>query len=105
MAAEENNQNSNGSPQVSFSKFIMMLSTQALMQLGIIPNPLTEEKGKDLPGAQLTIESIAMLKEKTSGNLDPEEDKMLDSVLHNLRLRFVDMVRQVAPGEPDGEAE
>lgn len=83
-----------GPRKVSFSEFLMLLSTQTMMQLGMIPNPFTQKSRVDLVGAQTTIEAIDMLREKTQGNLTEEEAKMLDNALHNLQLRFVEKVQE-----------
>ncbi len=76
-------------PEVNFSTLIMSLSSSALFHLGEIPDPQTGQKTKDLPVAKHTIDTIGMLQEKTKGNLNDEEQKFLDSMLADLRLRFV----------------
>ncbi|HNT33600.1 MAG TPA: DUF1844 domain-containing protein [bacterium] len=96
MVEENNNTSSeiHGPRKVSFAEFLMLLSTQTMMQLGMIPNPFTKKSRVDLVGAQTTIEAIHMLRDKTKGNLTQEEAKMLDSALHNLQLRFVEVVQE-----------
>lgn len=76
-------------PEVNFSTLIMSLSSSALFHLGEIPDPQTGRKQQDLPLAKHTIDTIGMLKEKTQGNLTDEEQKFLDSMLTDLRWRFV----------------
>lgn len=76
-------------PEVSFSTLIMSLSSSALLHLGEIPDPETGQKKHDLPLAKHTIDTIGMLHEKTRGNLTEEEQKFLDSMLTDLRWRFV----------------
>jgi hypothetical protein len=76
-------------PEVSFSTLIMSLSSSALFHLGEIPDPQTGKKTKDLPLAKHTIDTIGMLREKTQGNLSEEEQKFVDSMLADLRMRFV----------------
>ncbi len=76
-------------PEVNFSTLIMSLSSSALFHLGEIPDPQTGQKATDLPLAKHTIDTIGMLKEKTQGNLSDEEQKFLDSMLADLRWRFV----------------
>lgn len=80
-------------PVINFSTFIISLSTQALMHLGEIPNPLTGKMDKEVIVAKQTIDIISLLHEKTRGNLDPEEEKLLDEILFNLRMNYVDAVR------------
>ncbi len=76
-------------PEVSFSTLIMSLSSSALFHLGEIPDPQTGKKTKGLPLAKHTIDTIGMLREKTEGNLTEEEQKFVDSMLADLRMRFV----------------
>jgi hypothetical protein len=76
-------------PEVNFSTLIMSLSSSAFFHLGEIPDPNTGQKQKDLDLAKHTIDIIGMLKEKTKGNLENDEQKFLDSMLTDLRLRFV----------------
>jgi hypothetical protein len=65
------------------------LSTSALIQLGEVQDPFTEKTAKNLPLAKQTIDLIGMLKEKTKGNLTPEEGKMIEYILYDLRMRYV----------------
>ena len=76
-------------PELTFMNFILSLSTSALIQLGEIQDPVNRQIEKDLPLAKQTIDLIAMLKEKTKGNLAPEEDRALESILYDLRMRYV----------------
>ena len=76
-------------PEVSFSTLIFSLSSSALLHMGEIADPQTGENRKDLPLAKHTIDTIAMLKAKTVGNLDEEEGKFLENILTDLRWRYV----------------
>ena len=76
-------------PEVSFNGLIFSLSSSALIYLGEVPDPNTNKKAKDMELAKHTIDTISMLKEKTKGNLTEEEEKFLDSVLADLRWRYV----------------
>ncbi|MGO8987962.1 MAG: DUF1844 domain-containing protein [bacterium] len=76
-------------PVIDFSQFIFSLSTSALIQLGEIQDPFTQKAEKNLPLAKQTIDLIGMLKEKTKGNLTPEEGKIIENLLYDLRMRFV----------------
>jgi hypothetical protein len=78
-------------PGVSFAGFIISLATSAAVHLGDIPDPATGQRLQpDLSGAQQMIELIALLQEKTRGNLTPEEAKLLDDLLYELRMRYVE---------------
>jgi hypothetical protein len=81
-------------PPINFSTFIISLSTQALMLLGEISDPETGVAQKDVAVAKQTIDIIAMLDEKCRGNLDDSEERLLKEVLYNLRMRYVEVVRQ-----------
>jgi hypothetical protein len=76
-------------PEVTFSNFVFSLTTQALIQLGEIQDPESKKALKSLPLAKQTIDLIAMLREKTSGNLTKEEEALIDSALYDLRMRYV----------------
>jgi hypothetical protein len=76
-------------PEIDFSHFIFSLSTSVLIQLGEVQDPFTQKTAKNLPLAKQTIDLIAMLKEKTKGNLTPEEEKIIENLLYDLRMRYV----------------
>ncbi len=76
-------------PEIDFTNFLLSLSTSALIQLGEVPDPVSKESSKQLPLAKQTIDLIGMLKEKTKGNLTPDEEKLIEFLLYDLRMRFV----------------
>lgn len=76
-------------PEVSLSSLVFSLSSSALLHLGEIADPQTGEKKEDFALAKHSIDTIGMLKEKTKGNLTEEEDKFLESILTDLRWRYV----------------
>jgi len=76
-------------PAVSFITFILSLNTTALFHLGDLAHPETGEKIIDLELAKNTIDTLAMLAEKTGGNLDEQEDELLTKVLYELKMRFI----------------
>jgi hypothetical protein len=80
-------------PEVNFNSLIFSLSSSALFHLGEIADPETGQKKEDLPLAKHAIDTIAMLKEKTEGNLTEEEKKFVDSILTDLRWRYVKAVK------------
>lgn len=77
-------------PEISFSTFVLSLSTQALAHLGEIPDPMTREVRVDLPAATQMIDILALLEQKTRGNLDAGEAELLRNILYDLRLHFVE---------------
>ncbi|MBN2123219.1 MAG: DUF1844 domain-containing protein [Deltaproteobacteria bacterium] len=76
-------------PEANFNSLIFSLSSSALLHLGEIADPHTGEKRQDVELAKHTIDTIAMLKEKTKGNLTDEEKKFIESMLTDLRWRYV----------------
>ena len=76
-------------PEINFSTFIFSLNTSALLHLGEIADPATGKEQEDLPMAKQTIDLIAMLEEKTRGNLTPDEENLVKHILYDLRLRYV----------------
>lgn len=78
--------------ELNFASFIMSLATQALMQLGEIKPPPGMELEVDKAAARQTIDIIAMLQNKTKGNLDKDESHLIEQILHNLRLSYVKAV-------------
>ncbi len=78
-----------GEPTIDFGSFIISLATQSLMQMGEMQPPPGMQIPLDLDSSQQTIDIIAMLHEKTKGNLNVDEERMMTEVLHNLRLAFI----------------
>lgn len=76
-------------PRVSFISFILSLNTTALFHLGELPHPETGQKSMDLELAKHTIDTVAMLAEKTRGNLEDNEHELVTKVLYELEMRFV----------------
>ncbi len=76
-------------PQVTFSNFVLSLASSAMVHLGQTPDPATGTKSVDLSLARHTIDVLGVLSAKTEGNLDEEEDRLLNSLLADLRTRFV----------------
>ena len=74
---------------LDFSSFILSLATGALIQMGDAVHPELGQASENLEEAKQTIDIISILKEKTHGNLTPEEGKLLENVLAELRFRFV----------------
>jgi hypothetical protein len=83
-----------GDVVVTFSTFLLGLSTQALVLLGEIPNPASGAVEIDLMAAKQVIDIVGVLETKTQGNLDPAEQGLIESVLYELRMRYVEIVRR-----------
>ncbi len=81
-------------PAIDFSTFILSLSTSALFHLGLIADAQSGKPGeRNLPLARQTIDILEILETKTRGNLDSEEAKLLESLLFEIRMRFVEANR------------
>jgi hypothetical protein len=81
-------------PQLDFNAFVLSLGSSALINLGVAPDPMTNEKQKpDLALAQQSIDLLALLQEKTRGNLTAEEAPLLQGLLYDLRMKFVEVAR------------
>jgi len=83
-------------PEITLSTFIVSLSTQVLMLMGEIPEPTGRKLERDMSGAKQVIDILGMLKEKTKGNLDKTEEALLDNVLYDLRIRYVQLLKSGA---------
>jgi hypothetical protein len=81
-------------PEINFSTFVISLSTQALMHLGEIANPLSGKSEIDVPDAKQMIDVIGMLQEKTRGNLDASEARLIEDLLFDLRMKYVEAVKK-----------
>lgn len=81
-------------PPVDFHTFVLSLGSSALLHLGEIENPNDGVSQKDLPLAKHTIDILAMLEEKTKGNLTTAEEKLIESLLYDLRLRYVEATKK-----------
>ena len=77
-------------PHIDFSTFVLSLSHSALMHLGDAPHPETGKVETNLSLARQTIDLIAMLEEKTKGNLTGDEERLITQILFDLRMRFVE---------------
>jgi hypothetical protein len=77
-------------PEIGFASLIVSLGTSAMIHMGVIENPVTKQKEKDLGSAKQEIDLIMMLKSKTTGNLSDAEKKVLDQVLAELQMRFIE---------------
>lgn len=82
-------------PNTPFSNFIEPLIAQAYMSLGMLRNPYQPQAKIDVAAARQMIEILTLLKDKTQGNLDPDEDDFLDTHLGELKLAFVQRTKTI----------
>lgn len=83
-------------PPATLAMLLTTLATQALVGLGQIPHPLSGKAEIQLDEAKHFIDTLEMLEAKTAGNRTPEEDRLLENLLHELRLGFVEVQSHVA---------
>ena len=76
-------------PPADFTTIVSMLATQAMLNLGTLPNPMTGKTDRNLPQAKHAIDLVEVLQEKTKGNCNPQEVAMLQNLLHELRMAYV----------------
>jgi len=76
-------------PKIDFSTFVLSINSSALVQLGLIEDPASGQKTKNLALAKQTIDLLVMLEDKTRGNLTSDEENMLKNLLYELRMLYV----------------
>ena len=76
-------------PPITFTNFVLSLSTSALFHFGDFPDPATGKTQKNLSAAKQTIDMLDMINEKTKGNLDEPENNLIQGVLYELKMRYV----------------
>jgi len=81
-------------PEVTFSAFVMSLNTSALYHLGELADPDTGKKSTNLELARHAIDTLAVLEEKTKGNLTEEETELLKNILYDIKIRFVKVAQR-----------
>jgi hypothetical protein len=80
-------------PPLDFSSLVLPFFTQALIELGETENPEAKNTEENLKLTQRLIDLLSMLKEKTTGNLKPEEEIFLDQCLHQLRIAYMERAK------------
>jgi len=80
-------------PQIDFCTFVLSLTHSALVHLGDAPDPASGAPDPSPALAKQTIDLLALLSEKTRGNLTGEEERLLEQTLFDLRMRFVEVSR------------
>ena len=102
--AEVQTNTQSGEMSQRFIEFVMMQAQNAALFLGQIPNPQTGKGEVNLELAKMFIDQLAMIQEKTRGNLTNEETAVLRNTLSNLQMAFVEVSRQVREGTTESEA-
>ena len=86
---------------IDFPTFLISIGSSALIHMGEAPDPTSGEKAPvNLPLAQQSIDLLALLQEKTKGNLQPDESRFLETLLYDLRMKYVQSVGKSTPAKP-----
>lgn len=94
IGAEEDEEDIPGAEDpASFVNFLSTLATNAAAALGAMPHPATGKRSLDLDTGKYWLDIMAMLREKTKGNLHSQEARLLDGILGDLRMQYVQLVR------------
>ncbi len=80
--------------QIDFSTFVLSLTSSAFYHLGDMPDPTTGKTETNLPAVQQTIDMLMMLKEKTQGNLTADEGKLLDQLIYELQMKYIEKTKK-----------
>jgi 3-oxoacyl-ACP reductase-like protein len=99
-AAEAEAGNDPPMPPASMEMLVTTLATEALMALGQIPHPLTNETKLQKHQAQYLIDTLDLLREKTKGNLSEREQQLIEAVLHQVRMVFIAVTNDPPAAEP-----
>jgi hypothetical protein len=92
-------ENEQGSSEVTFIGFVLSLAHTAAFHFGDVPDPVSGQAGQvNLAAAQQIIEILALLQEKTKGNLTAEERQLLEQLVYELQMRFIEATK-TAPQE------
>lgn len=85
--------------KMNFTAFISGLMAEGMVALGLMKNPVTQKTRKEMVHADMVVDTLTMLKEKTAGNLTDEESGNLGAVLHQLRMMYVAETGKASQGE------
>lgn len=93
-----------GPTQANFLQFISGFAVQTLVHLGKMSNPMSGETAVDLPNAKYSIDILAVIQDKTRGNLTPQEEEYFSNMLRDLRLEYVDALKRGDNASGTGES-
>ena len=82
-------------PPIDFPSYILSYYTQGLVLLGEVPSPYSGKKEEDVEAARHTIDILTLLQEKTKGNLSQDEEKLLENVLYELRMKYMSKTNRI----------
>jgi hypothetical protein len=88
--------------EMTFEKLVASLYTTALMQLGLDPQSGQVKYQPDIIAARQTVDMLSILQEKTKGNLDAKESRLLDGILYELRMAYIEITKMLTQAPPPG---
>ena len=97
IGSEESASSEQNPMEVNFINYVSSLIFQAMIFLGEMPNPITNETEKNLVQAKFLIDTLVMMREKTKGNLTKPEEDLLNSAVYELQMRYVDVTVKENP--------
>ena len=83
-----------GQPELDFFNYVASLGFQAMIFLGEVPNPITNQTDKNLQQAKFLIDTLTLIREKTVGNLTKEEGELINGSIYELQRRFVEIAQK-----------
>ena len=86
--------------EMNFEKLVASLYTTAIMQLGLDPASGQMKYQPDIIAARQTVDMLSILQEKTKGNLDAKESRLLDSILYELRMAYIEITKMLTQAPP-----
>jgi hypothetical protein len=94
LSAPESSEGEGAEPELDFFNYIASLGFQAMIFLGEMPNPITNQVEKNLKQAKFLIDTLVLIREKTVGNLTKEEGELLNGSIFELQRRFVEIAQK-----------
>jgi hypothetical protein len=80
--------------ELNFSNYVASLGYQAMIFMGEIPNPVTQQVEKNLAQSKFLIDTLLLLREKTKNNLTEQEDKLLNGAVYELQMKFIEILQK-----------
>lgn len=93
-ASQEASQEQGAEPQLDFFNYVASLGFQAMIFLGEVPNPITNQQEKNLKQAKFLIDTLVLIREKTVGNLTKDENELINGSVYELQRRFVEIAQK-----------
>lgn len=88
-----------------FQHLVVMFQTLALQQMGKLTSPITGKVERDLHQAKITVDMLGMIQKRTEGNLEENEKRILDTVMMELQMNYIDETARAEKEEEEGPAE